>query len=136
METLVGTSECRSDVNLLLWELLLLGATAADWHGLLSFITDTSKLPAFWEMSRVGLFPGGTGTTSVKTLLLVLFPSENLGMLSRSVSNALRPLRCGGVGGASRASLMHRSSPFVACVARLVRMYLALHWSASAAVCV
>lgn len=85
METLVGTSECRSDVNLLLWELLLLGATAADWHGLLSFITDTSKLAAFWEMSRVGLFPGVTGTTSVKTLFLVLFPNENLEMLSRSL---------------------------------------------------
>lgn len=89
METPVGTSECRSDANLLLWELLLLGATAADWHGLLSFITDTSKLAAFWEMSSVGLFSGVAGTTSVKTLFPVLFPSENLEILSRSLHTAV-----------------------------------------------
>lgn len=102
METLVGTSECRSDVSLLLWELLLLGATAADWHGLLSFITDTSKLAAFWEMSSVGLFSGVTGTTRVKTLFLVLFPSENVDVLSCSLHTAVpsvthasvEPVRC------------------------------------------
>lgn len=76
-------------MNLLLWELLLLGATAADWHGLLSFITDTSKLAALWEMSSVGLFSGVTGTTSVKTLCLVLFPRGNLGMLSRTLHTAV-----------------------------------------------
>lgn len=131
METPVGTSECRSDVNLLLWELLLLGATAADWHGLLSFITDTSELPAFWEMSSVGLFSGVTGTTSAKTLFLVLFPSANSEMSPHSCF-----LSYGGVGSVSCASVMHRPCLFVACVARLVRMLLAIHWSVLAAVCV
>lgn len=121
METLVGTSECRSDVSLLLRELLLLGATAADWHGLLSFITDTSKLAAFWEMSSVGLFSGVTGTTSVKTLFLVLFPRGDLEMLA-AVSSAPRRQSCIGL--------------FVARIALLVRMMLALHWSVFAAVCV
>lgn len=93
-------------MSLLLWELLLLGATAADWHGLLSFITDTSKLAAFWEMSSVGLFSGVTGTTSVKTLFLVLFPSEKGGhalmqsphscfLSSGGVTHAsVEPVRC------------------------------------------
>lgn len=111
METLVGTSECRSDVNLLLWELLLLGATAADWHGLLSFITDTSKLAAFWEMSRVGLFSGVTGTTSVKTLFLVLFPSENSEMLPRSLHTAVSSATA-----ASAASRVRQSCIGCACL--------------------
>lgn len=135
MEMPVSTSECRSDGNLLLWELLLLGATAADWHGLLSFITDTSKLAAFWEMSSVDLFSGVTGTTSVKTLFLVLFPSTKLGKaLAQSPHSCL--LSCGGVGSVSRASVVRRSCLFVACAARIVRMLLALHWSVFAAVCV
>lgn len=66
METVVVTSECRSYLNLLLRELSLLGAMAADWHRLLSFITVTRKPAAFWEMSNVGPVSRVAGATSVE----------------------------------------------------------------------
>lgn len=75
---MVVTSECRSYLNLLLRELLLLGAMAADWHRLLSFIAVTRKPAAFWEMSKPGPVSRVAGATSVevqwdKKMLLSFF---------------------------------------------------------------